>query len=132
MPLRDANLGQFTGSEEAHSWSILFRNMFLSDGAKFVADNGGTSGCYWLMDVIASHQRKAMQFLRLQEFQIWVIKVDEKKGSCTVACYEDYGAGHKPKIIQRIPYTDFDLPEMKLYVGPIDSNKYMIYLPSEY
>ena len=35
-------------------------------------------------------------------------------------------------ITQRIEYTDFDLPEIDLWVAPVDESKYTILLKSEY
>ena len=60
MPLQDkqSNLAQFTGTEAYHRWSPLFPRMVLTDGAMFVAKHGGTSGAFWLMDAIVSHQPK--------------------------------------------------------------------------
>ena len=70
MPLKDkqSQLAQFSGTDGYIRWSPLFPRMVLTDGAKFVADNGGTSGAYWLMDAIASHQPKALKDERLREF----------------------------------------------------------------
>ena len=52
MSLKDkqSQLAQFSGTDGYIRWSPLFPRMTLTDGAKFVADNGGTSGAYWLMD----------------------------------------------------------------------------------
>ena len=55
-------------------WSPLFRQMVLTDGAKFVADNGGAHGAYWLMDAIASHQPKALRNEMLRDIQFWSCK----------------------------------------------------------
>lgn len=134
MSLKDKQdqLIQFTGTECYHRWSRLFPRMVLSDGAKFVADNGGTSGAYWLMDAIASHQPKALKDERLREIQFWKLTVTEKDGrkSAVLTCRAD--SGETPAITQRIEYTDFDLPEIDLWVGPVDERTYCILLPSEY
>jgi hypothetical protein len=52
-------LAGFGGSEQWHKWSPLFPNVTLTDGAKYIADNGGQSGAYWLMDAIASQIEEA-------------------------------------------------------------------------
>ena len=126
------DLAQFSGTEQYHRWSILFRRMVLSDGAMFVANNGGTSGAFWLMDAIASHQPKALKNERLREMQFWNLKVTEKDGSksAVLTCRAD--SGEKPIITQKIEYTDFDLPEIDLWVGPVDESTYTILLSSEY
>ena len=134
MSLKDkqAQLIQFTGTDGYIRWSPLFPRMVLTDGAKFVADNGGTSGAYWLMDAIASHQPKALKDERLREIQFWKLTVTEKDGrkSAVLTCRAD--SGEKPAITQRIEYTDFDLPEIDLWVGPMDEKHFVIMLPSEY
>ena len=63
MSLKDkqAELDQFTGTEGYIRWSPLFRRMVLTDGAKFVADNGGAHGAYWLVDA------SVPVFLRLKQ-----------------------------------------------------------------
>ena len=103
--------------------------MVLTDGAKFVADNGGTSGAYWLMDAIASHQPKALKDERLREIQFWKLTVTEKDGrkSAVLTCRAD--SGEKPAITQRIEYTDFDLPEIDLWVGPVDEKAFCHHAP---
>ena len=134
MPLKDkqSDLAQFTGTESYHRWSLLFPRMVLTDGAKFVAENGGTSGAFWLMDAIASHQPKALKNERLRDIQFWKLKVTEKDGrkSAVLTCRAD--SGEKPAITQRIEYTDFDLPEIDIWVGPVDERTYCLLLASEY
>ena len=134
MPLKDkqSDLAQFTGTESYHRWSPLFPRMVLTDGAKFVADNGGTHGAYWLADAIASHQPRALRDERLRDMQFWKLKVTEKNGrkSAVLTCRAD--SGERPAITQRIEYTDFDLPEIDLWVGPVDERSYCLLLPSEY
>jgi hypothetical protein len=74
---------QFTGTEGYIRWSPLFPRMVLTDGTKFVAENGGGAGAYWLMDAIASHQPKALKDERLREMQFWNLTVTEKDGGNT-------------------------------------------------
>ena len=134
MPLIDkqSDLAQFTGTESYHRWSPLFPRMVLTDGAMFVAKNGGGHGAFWLMDAIAVHQPKALKNERLRDIQFWKLKVTEKDGrkSAVLTCRAD--SGEKPAITQRIEYTDFDLPEIDLWVGPVDERIYCLLLPSEY
>lgn len=126
----ESNLRQFTGSDNYIKWSILFRRHYLTDGTNYLAK---TAGCYWLMDIIASHHAKAMKYPRLQQMQIWILKV--KGSEAKIQCWEDTGEGEKPKITQKIPFTDFPLDELKLYVMPQEINgvlSWVIMLPSEY
>ena len=133
MSLKDkqAELDQFIGTEGYTRWSpLLFRRMVLTDGAKFVAENGGA---YWLMDAIASHQPKALKNPLLRYIQFWTLEVKEKKNgskSAVLTCCTD--SGEKPTITQKFAHTDFDLPKIDLWVEPMDENTYVILLPSEH
>ena len=111
----ESALAQFYGTNEWHRWSVLFPYT-LTDGAKFVADE---CQAYWLMDAIASWQASK---LRGQPFQVWNLVVGDR--SAVLIC--DNGNG-KELCRQKIPYTDFPLPEITLYF--IDG---VILLPSEY
>lgn len=123
--LNQSDLSGFYGTETYHRFNLFCPNLLLTDGAKFVADNGEA---YWLMDAIASHQPTAMQYPMLQEYQFWNLKVRPDK-TCILTCRED--SDREPVITQEIEYTDFELPEIDLWVGPIGGNKRTICLPSE-
>jgi hypothetical protein len=127
--LNSIDLANFYGTENYYQYMF---NCILTDGTKYVADNGGTNGAYWLMDVIGSYQGKIQKSSnrRLKEFQLWILQVNQDK-TATIACYED--SGMEPFIKQNIEYTDFDLPEFKLYVSPMydKKNNMVIMLPSE-
>ena len=109
--LTQAELDQFTGTEQYHQhW---MRQLVFTDGVKYMAEAGGA---FWLIDVIASWQRK-------EPFQIWELKVNPDK-SCIVTMKED--TDEPILVTQEIPYTDFPLDEIKLY--EIDG---VLLLPSE-
>lgn len=110
------SLRQFSGTLEYHRWSALFRQV-LTDGAKYLADS---AECYWLMDIIASAQ--FIQNVSREDFQSWTIKV--RNNSAIVTC--DDGNGNVV-YTQEIEYTDFPLPECKLFF-----TDNVILLPSEY
>ena len=125
------NLSQFTGTEKHHK---IFGGLFLTDGAKFLADN---AEAYWLMDVIMSYHfdPKFVRNPKLRDFQLWMLNVGNSHqfikpfsgNKAVVTCWEDTPViGVKPAVKQQIMYTDFPLPEIKLYV----KNK-VILLPSE-
>jgi len=134
MSLKDkqAELDQFTGTDGYTRWSPLFRRMVLTDGAKFVALNGGANGAFWLMDAIASHQPKALKNEMLREIQFWKLEVKEKNGSKSAVLTCRFDSGEKPFITQKIEYTDFDLDKIDLWVEPLDENTYVILLASEH
>lgn len=120
--LLEDGLPQFCGTENWHRFSAI-SSLVITDGVKYLAD---TAGAYWLLDVIASYQRR----LRGQEFQTWILNVTTAgsaitghRTSAVVTC-ED-GNGNK-LLSQAIPYTDFPLDTIKLFC--IDG---VILLPNE-
>ena len=124
-------INQFTGTEQLHRFSVLFPKVLLSDGVKWLCEN---ADCFWLADAIASHQPEALKDPMLQDMQFWTLTTGEKltKGrdrSATLICERDTD---DVAIKQKIEYTDFPLPSIKLYVGPSIEGCVLIYLPSEY
>lgn len=118
------DLAQFYRSESRRPWSILFRRCVMTDGVKYLADNAGEHGAYWLLDIIASYQPR----LRKDPFQVWVLKVNRNKKPMAVVTCED-GNG-KRLVRQKIEYTDFQLDEIKLYAEH-DGVYLTIMLPDE-
>jgi hypothetical protein len=131
-------LDGFIGTENYHRWSILFRRHVLTDGCKFVADNGSKSekgSAYWLFDAIASYHSKVMKHKddRLHYFQIWKLNVTD--GKAVLTCWADTGKGERAKIRQEIEYTDFPDGDYQFYVQPGEVGGqvvYVIMLTSEY
>lgn len=113
----ESMLDQFTGSEAYHRFSPLSK-LVITDGVKYLCD---TVGAYWLMDVISSYQKDCMKDEMLKEFQLWTLRTNNKSG--IVTCERDT---NDVAFSQTIKYTDFPLPEIKLYC----SNG-VILLPSE-
>lgn len=106
----EQGLAQFVGTEEWHKHQFGLK---YTDGVKFLAEN---SGAYWLVDAIASYQKK-------ESFQLWTLTVTDHRA--VLEMREDSDA---PIIVQQnIEFTDFPLPEIKLYL--VDG---VLMLPSEY
>ena len=110
-------LAHCVGGDEYYRYSL---GMLYTDGVKELADH---AECYWLLDAIAVHQPKLRQNPRLRDFQLWLLVVGNEhelikpKHSAVLTCWEDTPVlGVKPAVSQEIEYTDFPLPEMKLYV----------------
>jgi len=125
--LSEDDLGQFTGTEHWYRHGLV-RSVSYTDGAQHVAEHGGA---YWLLDIIAIAQ-KHDRAVKAEPFQVWTLKVhDNQKG--TVTC--DDGNGRK-LYRQELDYTDFPLPEMKLYCcadGVVGQGvERVILLPGEY
>lgn len=111
-----SDLDQFYGTEQYHRH---FLGLLLSDGVAYLMNNGAG----WLVDAIASYQPKLRKNPALQSFQVWELVVKGQKG--TLTCRAD--SGEKPVVTQKIGWTDFPLPSIKLYV--CDG---VCLLPSEY
>jgi hypothetical protein len=115
--LNEEDLIQFIGSEYWYQHSLI-RSITYTDGAKYVAEQGGA---YWLLDEIALAQ-KFSPVVKAQPFQVWKLTVSESKG--LLVC--DDGDGNvvyeKP-----IPFTDFPLSEITFYFTDD-----VILLPGEY
>lgn len=130
MPIDQTQLAHFTGTGTWHRFSPLFPKLLLTDGAKYVAENGGAAGAYWLMDAIGSYQPELSKKPRLRDAQFWTLRVNPDK-SATLTCVED--SDMPPEVEQHIDYTDFDMPECRLYCMPAgDGMHQTILLPSEY
>lgn len=108
---------QFIGTENYYRHWL---GLYYTDGVAFVAEN---AGAYWLIDIIASYQPANKLNPRLYEFQLWILHVKDGKGYVECKADSDIPAA----ITQEIPFTDFPLPELRLYV----SNGVLM-LPSEY
>jgi hypothetical protein len=130
-----SELSRFTGTSGYHkNWTGLL----YTDGIKYLAEK---AECYWLIDAIASYQHKLKRDPDLARFQLWILSVAKEEGErkypfikikndmgCALTCWRDTPKeGVKPSKVQQIEYTDFPLPEIKLYV--VDG---ILLLPSEY
>ena len=101
-----ASLQNFVGTVEYHPhWS----GMRYTDGVHFLAEN---AKAYWLLDVIASWQTKALRDPALREFQLWELFVKQDR-TATVVCSRD---SDDVAFRQEITYTDFALEYVRLYV----------------
>jgi hypothetical protein len=115
--LSPAALAQFTGSEHWYRHGLV-RGILFTDGAKYVADEGGA---YWLLDEIAIAQRfeKAVS---VEEFQVWKLTVNPAR-TAKLACEDGNG---RTVFEKAIPYTDFPAECIELWF-----ENSTIYLPSE-
>ena len=100
------HLNQFTGGDTHYRGPF---GLLHTEGVKFLADN---ADCWWLIDAIASYQPQVMKDRHYQEFQVWKLVAVGSLGILT--CRKD--SDQKPTIEQKIPYTDFPLPEITLWV----------------
>ena len=122
MSMDEKALAQFIGTQTWHRFNRLSPNSLLTDGALYVADEGGA---YWLMDIIASAQLDPK--VKAEPFQVWALTVNEDRSAIMEA---DDGNGNAI-YTQAIPWTDFILDNIKLYAAK-EEDYLIIMLPSEY
>ncbi len=92
--------------------------MLFTDGAKYVADQGGA---HWLLDEIALAQ-KAHRQGAAEEFQVWTLTAHADH-SAALVCEDGNGNGVFAK---RIEFTDFPAERITIWF-----ENGTIYLPSE-
>lgn len=100
------DLLQFSGSENWYRHS-LNRKVLYTDGAQYLAEHGGA---YWLLDSIAIAQAHVKP-VKAEEFQVWTLKVNSDS-TALLTCDD---GNNRIVYKQSIPFTDFPLPEVKLY-----------------
>ncbi|GGH48293.1 hypothetical protein GCM10007423_49380 [Dyadobacter endophyticus] len=116
--LTSTELSQFTGTENWYRHPIV-RKMLYTDGIRHMMNK---AGAYWLVDEIAYQQFHPR--VKTEEFQVWILATNLEESTALLSC-ED---GHDRVLCSKqIPYTDFPLAEIKIYVS---GN--VILLPSEY
>lgn len=104
-------------TEAYHKYSPFPGFPVATDGVIALAE---AAGCYWLLDIIGSYQTDK----RLDpHFQVWKLEVNHEDDSAVVRGFNDT----ELIISQDIPYTDFPLDNVKIYL--MDG---IILLPSEY
>jgi len=110
-------MNQATGTTAYHRFSGFANYPVITDGVIALAE---ASGCFWLLNIIGSYQGNA----KLDKtFQVWTLEVNRTNDSGVVRGFNDTTL----IVTQEIPYTDFPLDKVKLYL--IDG---IILLPPEY
>lgn len=106
------DLRQFSGGDDFYKHWL---RLVFTAGVKYLADK---AGAYWLIDVVASHQPSVQRKIHKagdRDFQVWELVVNPDK-SCKVTCHNGKGDDDKEIYkVQRIPYTDFPLTDIKLF-----------------
>ncbi len=112
-----AELRQFTGSTEFYrhfSHAIVY-----TEGVKFLAEHARV---YWLIDLIASWQRRALKDVALREFQLWELRITS--GKAVVVCLRD---SEDEAFRQKLEFADSALDYVRLYL-----QDGVLMLPSEH
>lgn len=95
-----------TGTENYYRYSPIPGFPVITDGVFMLAE---AAGCYWLLEVIGSYQSNCKLD---KSFQMWRLIVDTENESAVVQGYND----ETLIVTQEIPYTDFPLKELTLYL----------------
>lgn len=123
-------LPQFTGDLQRFRHS-LFRTVIYTPGVQYLMQE---ASAYWLIDAIASHlaspefHAALKQDSRIQDLHFWTLSVSDDKSAVLNARVD---RGEPTFISQQIPFTDFPLPSIDIWVG-FDGQHYTVYLPSEH
>jgi len=105
------------GTQGYHKYSPFKHFPVITDGVIALAE---AAGCYWLLDIIGSYQTAN----RLDpHFQVWKLVVDQDSNTGIASGYNDTDLA----VSQEIPFTDFPLDELTLYL--MDG---VILIPAEY
>jgi hypothetical protein len=119
-------LAHFTGTMNYHRSSFFTKSIFHTDGVQYLSDK---AGAFWLIDAIVSYQMKPS--IARHPFQVWSLKVENR--SAVLTCGD--GNDTPPLVTQKIPYTDFPLDKISLYLenGSLDGEHIhkILMLPSE-
>lgn len=111
------HLQQFTGTNYYYPHSIVGSGkLLLTDGCQFLREK---ANCYWLFDILSSYQYK----LSKEPFQSWKLKKEVSGGWEIIAT----DGNTKQLVTQKIPYSDFPMDEVKLFLS-----EGVVMLPSEY
>lgn len=125
-----SNLAHYTGDLERYR-HCFNRKLICTPGIQYLAES---AGAYWLIDAIASHvgssafQQAVKADPRIEDLHFWRLDVRDDH-SALLAARAD--SGEPPFISQEIPFTDFPLESIDLWVG-YDGEHHTLYLPSEH
>lgn len=118
------DLGQFYGTTQYHFHSIIGKigALNLTDGCAYLRE---AANCFWLFDIISSilPQKK----IKGEEFCSIRLK---KTGSAAVFTVDD--GNNNILYTQKIPYTNFPLDEINLYMQKYEGQRPVVMLTSEY
>ena len=114
-------LREFRGTEKYYKHLFPGKSpILLTDGCNFIRER---MNAFLIFDAILSYQCE--KILIHVNFQIWELRQSKKDLSWLLTCRED--SDKKPLITQTIEFSDFPIPEIKIWV--IDK---VALLPSEY
>ena len=116
----EKNLPQFYGTQAYYTNKLI--KFVYTDGVKYVWQS---CDAYWLLIAISSYQHDPK--IRKMPFQVWRLEVKDNQAVLTMK----QDSGRPIEVEQKIPYTNFPLDEMDMWLIDDGTNVVLI-LPSEY
>jgi hypothetical protein len=129
-----AELAQCYGTQGYHHNALSKKvGVVYTDGVKKMIE---LCEAAWLFDIILSYQYKCRLDEDLSDRQFWTLTVNQEEKTAVVKCERDTDDVF---ITQEIEFTDFPLPEMRVWLSAggciIDDEPQIVLvamLPSEY
>ena len=130
-----AELRHYTGDLERVRHPLK-RQLIYTPGVHHLAE---AAGAYWLIDIVASwigshtFEQERRSNPSIEGLHTWSLEVAEDASAVVRAFGDNPEPPFAPKVFitQRIPFTDFILPEINLWCG-FDGEHWTLYLPSEH
>lgn len=87
--------------------------MSFSEGVKYIADE---AGAYWLIDLILIASKFEKLQAKCEGLEFWTLTTKDGKGVITCTDGGMNGGAAKTVFFETIPFTDFPLDEITLYL----------------
>ncbi len=129
--LTRSDLAQFSGSVNFYRHQFN-RAVIFTDGIHHVAEHGEA---HWLIDDIAIHlgsdefRQAVRKDERVRLMSFWKLAVHEDRSAELTARAD---SGEPAFITQTIPWTDFPLDDLDIWVAANEFAGYTLLLPGEY
>lgn len=117
--MKQDDLNQFTGTTSYYKLNVLFPNILLTDGVKYLADE---AQCYWLLEAIASN---------IYNRSDWFMNIEFNSKSGRLVITDGNGIDSAFEIVENFGSHTFPLESINLYAQN-DGERIVIMLPSEY
>ncbi len=112
IELIKADLKQCYGTEGYHYNTLTKQvGVVYTDGVKKMIEVCEAS---WLLDIILSYQYKCRFDESLRDRQFWTLTVNQEEKTAVIKCERDTNDVY---ITQKIEFTDFPLPEMRVWLS---------------
>ncbi len=124
--LKQSDLDNFIGDLIRYRHQLC-RTLLYTPGVQYLMEAGKA---YWLLDAIASyqHDQRINGNDDLKSLQFWTLDLQANTG----VLYLTDGNSEEKIIRQDIPYTDFPLEKISIWVGDNGDGTRTAYLPSEH